>query len=157
MSSANLRRIGALLFGPQWQHVLSRFLDVDTRLVRRWAGGQNPVPQWAMEKLESLATAFPIVLDDPPGADSEGRLLIYLRTGEMLASLPFADVDAALGSLKLDGTARGGVAVLQALREAVRTRCRGAALCFIESDPWAGPSQAEVDAVVRRMAADAEE
>lgn len=45
------------LLGDQWQTPLARLLDVDDRLVRRWAAGSREVPLWVLQRLaEELDT-----------------------------------------------------------------------------------------------------
>ena len=56
-----LERAGQAMFGPQWQVATARVLGayhpsgprgpVDDRLVRRWAAGQRPIPDWVMAAL----------------------------------------------------------------------------------------------------------
>ena len=51
-----LRRAGEFLFGNHWQRPIARALGpchpagardaIDHRLVRRWADGERPVPDW---------------------------------------------------------------------------------------------------------------
>jgi len=48
---------------------------------------------------------FPIVLADPPQApEPEGRLLITLDNGTLLASLPYTQVHLAVGALVLNSS-----------------------------------------------------
>lgn len=55
MTRTNFRRIGALLLGDQWQRPLARYLEVDDRLVRRWASGdRQPIPAWVAEEMNGL-------------------------------------------------------------------------------------------------------
>lgn len=46
MDSQQLDTSASLLYGDRWQMALSRALGVDDRLVRRWAKGERPVPEW---------------------------------------------------------------------------------------------------------------
>jgi hypothetical protein len=52
-----LREAGEALFGPQWQTALSRDLEVNDRTIRRWANGQNPVPDGLAADLRALLKA----------------------------------------------------------------------------------------------------
>lgn len=45
MRAADLRRIGAILYGDRWQTDLARALGVADRTVRRWAAGTHPIPE----------------------------------------------------------------------------------------------------------------
>lgn len=42
------------LLGERWQNSLARVLDCDPRLVRRWASGDRPVPEWVLVRLAEL-------------------------------------------------------------------------------------------------------
>lgn len=46
-----LAAAASLLLGERWRRPLARLLGVDDRLVRRWAAGDRPVPQWALAAL----------------------------------------------------------------------------------------------------------
>lgn len=46
-----LASAAALLLGEHWQRSLARLLEVDDRLVRRWATGERPVPPWVFQRL----------------------------------------------------------------------------------------------------------
>jgi hypothetical protein len=46
---------GTLLLGDRWQRPLARLLGVDDRLVRRWAAGERPIPDWVHDRLRSTA------------------------------------------------------------------------------------------------------
>lgn len=60
-----LERAAQLLLGQQWQRALATALGphhpevprdaIDERLVRRWAGGQRPIPGWVFGALAKLA------------------------------------------------------------------------------------------------------
>lgn len=51
MTPDRLAKIATLLLGARWQRPLSRELDVDDRLVRRWASGERPIPEWVEPRL----------------------------------------------------------------------------------------------------------
>lgn len=44
MTPALLATAGEALFGPEWRRPLAAALDVDVRLVQRWAAGQRGIP-----------------------------------------------------------------------------------------------------------------
>ena len=46
MTPAALGAAATLLHGTRWKLALSEALDVDYRLVRRWASGERPIPGW---------------------------------------------------------------------------------------------------------------
>lgn len=59
-----LIQAGPILYGPAWQSALARSLGphhpdgpreaIDDRLVRRWAAGQRPIPDWTIRALLEL-------------------------------------------------------------------------------------------------------
>jgi hypothetical protein len=59
-----LSQAGAALCGPAWKNPMSRVLGpyspdgprdhVDPRLVRRWAAGARPIPDWVLAALADL-------------------------------------------------------------------------------------------------------
>ena len=51
MSKELLTEAATALLGTLWQSPLARMLDVDGRLVRRWAAGERPVPTWVLRSL----------------------------------------------------------------------------------------------------------
>lgn len=61
MHPDELRRIGALLFGEEWQRAMARALGphhpdgpreaIDDAMVRKWARGARSVPAWARPAL----------------------------------------------------------------------------------------------------------
>jgi hypothetical protein len=53
----------SLLLGERWQRPLARLLDVDDRLVRRWAAGERPVPDWVLERLATELKARRAAID----------------------------------------------------------------------------------------------
>lgn len=60
MNPTDLETAAKLLFGSErfgfgWQRPLARALDVDDRLVRRWASGERSVPPWVPDKFAELA------------------------------------------------------------------------------------------------------
>jgi hypothetical protein len=66
MAPDELRRIGQLLFGPDWQAPLARALNINTRTVQRWATGEAapkgdlradlaPVADARVQELQKLA------------------------------------------------------------------------------------------------------
>lgn len=62
-----LRRVGEVLYGPEWQTPLARALGprcpdpranadgLAPRVVRRWASGERPVPAWVPPALQEIA------------------------------------------------------------------------------------------------------
>jgi len=46
-------RVGAALYGPRWQSELARDLGVSDRTVRRWAAGEQPIPDTAAHLCDS--------------------------------------------------------------------------------------------------------
>lgn len=46
MTPATLEAAAALLHGTRWKLALAETLEVDYRLVRRWASGDRPIPGW---------------------------------------------------------------------------------------------------------------
>jgi len=42
-------RVGGALYGPRWQSELARDLGVSDRTVRRWAAGEQPIPDTAAD------------------------------------------------------------------------------------------------------------
>lgn len=51
-----LREVGEALYGPLWQSVLSRELKIADRTMRRWAGGQFPVPEGVWAQIATLCS-----------------------------------------------------------------------------------------------------
>jgi hypothetical protein len=57
-----LARAGSILFGPEWQRPVARMLGplhpeggrdtIDDRLLRRWASGERPIPDWVIPALQ---------------------------------------------------------------------------------------------------------
>jgi hypothetical protein len=53
---------GSMLFGPEWQRPIARMLGplhpegprdtIDDRLLRRWASGERPIPDWVIPALQ---------------------------------------------------------------------------------------------------------
>ena len=68
-----LAETGMLLFGHDWQRPTARALGafhpngprdtIDDRLVRRWATGARPIPDWAVAALISLLEASASKID----------------------------------------------------------------------------------------------
>ena len=54
MTSADLERRAAALYGPDWQTALARRIRVDARTVRRWKAGDRAVPEWLDVMLDLL-------------------------------------------------------------------------------------------------------
>jgi hypothetical protein len=58
---------GSLLFGQEWQRPIARMLGplrpdgsgapIDDRLVRRWAAGERPIPDWVIPSLQRAITS----------------------------------------------------------------------------------------------------
>lgn len=46
MTPAALDTVATLLHGTRWKLALAGALEVDYRLVRRWAAGERPIPGW---------------------------------------------------------------------------------------------------------------
>lgn len=59
MTPAELERAASILFGFgfRWQSALSRALDTDQRLVRRWVAGERPVSDRAPGQIAKIARA----------------------------------------------------------------------------------------------------
>lgn len=65
MDSEHLQSAGRALFGEEWQTPLARALgpvhpegarvSIDPRLMRRWAAGNRPIPDWVEGALAALA------------------------------------------------------------------------------------------------------
>jgi hypothetical protein len=53
MNADLLARVGAALYGPQWQSALARDLGVSDRTMRRWATGER-----APERIQSNLLAL---------------------------------------------------------------------------------------------------
>lgn len=53
MTPALLAAAGEALFGPEWRRPMAAALDIDARLMQRWAAGQRGIPE----------TVAPAVLD----------------------------------------------------------------------------------------------
>lgn len=55
MTAALLEKAGTALYGPTtWKHPLARDLGVSLRALRRWAAGENAVPDDYWPKLHAL-------------------------------------------------------------------------------------------------------
>jgi hypothetical protein len=62
-----LASAGSLLFGSEWQRPLARVLgplhpegarnSIDDRLVRRWASGERPIPDWVIPAVRRVVTS----------------------------------------------------------------------------------------------------
>lgn len=57
MTPELLREAGQALYGPIWQTALSRDLEVADRTIRRWANGQNAMPDGLGAEIRALLTA----------------------------------------------------------------------------------------------------
>ena len=59
------QRAGEAILGPEWHRPMSRELgrlhpdgprdEIDNRMLRRWAAGERPIPDWVPEVLAALA------------------------------------------------------------------------------------------------------
>jgi hypothetical protein len=56
MTPTLLREAGVALYGPRWQTDMARDLDVADRTIRRWANGQNPMPNGLRAEIHALLT-----------------------------------------------------------------------------------------------------
>lgn len=54
MTPARFSQIGELLHGPSWRTALADDLKVAERTVRRWAAGENPIPDGIASDLAKL-------------------------------------------------------------------------------------------------------
>jgi hypothetical protein len=54
MTPDDLRRIGARIYGANWQAPISRALGVNLRTLQRWVNGQNPIPPHIEADLRQL-------------------------------------------------------------------------------------------------------
>lgn len=54
MTPALLAVAGETLFGPEWRRPLAAALDVDARLIQRWAAGQRDIPETVAPALLTL-------------------------------------------------------------------------------------------------------
>ncbi len=57
MTPSILRAAGEALYGPLWQSALARDIDVTDRTMRRWVGGDNPIPENVGRELRALLKA----------------------------------------------------------------------------------------------------
>lgn len=46
MTPEEFARLGALIYGKEWQSALARRIRVEARTVRRWKAGERPIPEW---------------------------------------------------------------------------------------------------------------
>ncbi len=53
-----LRAAGEVLHGPEWKLALAKDLEVDERTLRRWAGGQAPIPAGVGNDLARLVEQY---------------------------------------------------------------------------------------------------
>jgi hypothetical protein len=51
MTSDLLQEIGEALYGPHWQAIMARSLEITERAIRRWLAQINPVPQGVQDEL----------------------------------------------------------------------------------------------------------
>ena len=51
MTPSTLEAAATLLHGTRWKIALADALEVDYRLVRRWASGERPIPGWVKPAL----------------------------------------------------------------------------------------------------------
>lgn len=54
MTPARFSQVDALLYGSAWRDPLARSLKVAERTVRRWASGDNPIPDGVANELSLL-------------------------------------------------------------------------------------------------------
>ncbi|AWB20853.1 hypothetical protein DA075_07950 [Methylobacterium currus] len=59
-----LRRVGAALYGTQWQSDLARALNISDRQVRRWASGEGRVPAGVWSDIAALCEARMVEIAD---------------------------------------------------------------------------------------------
>jgi hypothetical protein len=55
--AALIRDAGRLLYGERWQSALAAALGINLRTVRRWAAGQQPVPEAIILRVRDLLQA----------------------------------------------------------------------------------------------------
>lgn len=71
MTPAALEAAATLLHGTRWKLALAETLEVDYRLVRRWASGERPIPGWVAPALRrELAGRVEEILKFLAGADT---------------------------------------------------------------------------------------
>ena len=58
-----LERLGALLYGPEWQSPLARALDVNLRTMQRWAAGIHQPPERLWGDIAALLRERRIEID----------------------------------------------------------------------------------------------
>ncbi len=59
-----LAAAAVVLFGERWQRPLAHLLGVDARLVRWWASGDRPIPEWVWPRLEAALTEKREAIDE---------------------------------------------------------------------------------------------
>jgi len=89
-----LVRAGSVLFGPEWQRPIARMLGplhpevgrgtIDDRLVRRWASGERPIPDWVIPALQRVIASRAAEL-----SAMDGRLARGGATQASFATLGF--------------------------------------------------------------------
>lgn len=57
MTPELFRRVGEVLYGPEWRMPLSRDLGVAYLTVRRWQSGAAPIPAGVVGELQGLVVA----------------------------------------------------------------------------------------------------
>lgn len=55
MTPETLEAICTVFYGEGWKPKLAAALEVNERTVRRWATGQNEIPEWVSEQLPACA------------------------------------------------------------------------------------------------------
>lgn len=63
MTPALLAAAGRALFGDDWRRPLASALDVDARLIQRWAAGQRDIPGTVAPALRTLLSREAIGLE----------------------------------------------------------------------------------------------
>jgi hypothetical protein len=57
MTTPPLSELGEALYGDRWQRSMARALGVSERMMRYWAAGDYPVPDYVWPELVKLARA----------------------------------------------------------------------------------------------------
>ncbi len=66
ITPADLARLGALLYGDEWQTPLAAALGVSLRSVQRWAAGGAAIPDGVAVALHGAAEGWRLVVESVP-------------------------------------------------------------------------------------------